>query len=414
MDNNRFSKRVTASLFERHDTDQWTTLIGGLLRRLELKPEDREKAKKEYEALADRIAQKLELQRNDVHIFPQGSMRTQTTISLQWPSKFDLDVVVRLEGPRFQAPNPEQMFEEFGKALEGNATVTGEPEAKRRCWRLNYPNERFYFDVTPAVNDQTHQLGSSLSVRDPDAGWSPSNPLEYADWFCERADKRFPFQLRMSKIAVEARTQIDPLPDDEVGLDDILRRTVQLIKLHRDTVYRGTSDEKQAVMPISVIVVTTVTHAYEKLLAERANEFKSPIEVVLELIDMMPSQIQRRGGEWHVSNPALPSENFADRWNSDNGARAREFTSWHSKLEADLEALLYQSDRMPREESIRNVFGPAGVEAWKASKPQKPNVLDGLLSSAGPAATNPKAPMQAGSSNTLGASDQRGSDNTIG
>lgn len=413
MDNNRFSKRVTASLLERREADQWTILIGDLLRRLELKPEDREKATKEYEALADRIAKKLDLQRNDVHIFPQGSMRTQTTISPQWPTKFDLDVVVHLRGPHYQAPSPEQMFEKFGVALKGYETVTGEPEAKRRCWRLNYPNERFYFDVTPAVNDQTHRQGSSLSVRDPDTGWSPSNPLEYADWFCERAEKRFPFQSRLVKFA-EARTQVDPLPEDKVGLDDILRRTVQLVKLHRDTVYRGESTEKQAVMPISVIIVTTLTHAYEKLLAERAHEFRSPIEVVLELIDMMPSQINKHDGNWHVSNPVLRSENFADRWNSDNGARAKEFFSWHRKLEGDVEALLHQSDRAPREESIRNVFGPAGVEAWKASKPQKPNVLDGLLSSAGPAATNPRAPMQSGSSNTLGTSNRGGSNNTIG
>lgn len=46
MDNNGFSKRLTASLIDRHETDQWTTLIGRLLRRLELKPEDREKAEK--------------------------------------------------------------------------------------------------------------------------------------------------------------------------------------------------------------------------------------------------------------------------------------------------------------------------------------------------------------------------------
>jgi hypothetical protein len=411
MDNNRFSKRLTASLLQRHETDQWTTLIARLLRRLELKLEDREKAEKEYEALADRIARKLDLPRHDVRIFPQGSMRTQTTISPQWPTKFDLDVVVHLEGPRYTAPDPEKMFEAFGKALEGHESLTGAPERKRRCWRLNYPNERFYFDVTPAVNDQTGLEGSSLSVRDPETRWSPSNPGEYANWFCERATKRFPFQSQLAKVALEARTQVDPLPDDEVGLDDILRRTVQLVKLHRDTIYRGAPAEKQAVMPISVIIVTLLTHAYEKLLAERAYEFHSPIEVVLELIEMMPSLVLLQGGKWYVRNPALPSENFADRWNDDFGAREREFRMWHKQLEHDLEALLHQSDRTPREDSIRSVFGPAGVEAWKASKP---NVLNGLLSSAGPAATNPKAPMRAGSSNTLGSASGRGSNNTIG
>lgn len=411
MDTTRFSKRVTASLLERHEVDQWATLIGTLLRRLELKPEDREKAKREYEALADRIARKLHLPRHDVHIFPQGSMRTQTTISPQWPTKFDLDVVVHLTGSLYRAPDPEQMFEEFGKALEGNEHVTGKPEARRRCWRLNYPHERFYFDVTPAVNDQTHCQGSSLSVRDPDTWWSPSNPEEYADWFCERANKRFPFQNRLIKVAVEARTTVDPLPDDDVGLDDILRRTVQLIKLHRDTIYRGATTEKQDIMPISVIIVTLVTQAYEKLLAERAYEFTSPIEVVLELIDMMPSLIVHRDSKWFVQNPALPSENFADRWNGDNGAREKEFRAWHLKLESDLEALLHQSDRSAKEDSIRNVFGPAGVEAWRASKP---NVLNSLLATApGQSATNPKAPMRMGSSNTLGSNGGRGLSDTL-
>lgn len=413
MDKNRFSKRLTASLLERHETDQWTTLIGRLLRRLELKSEDRKKAEKEYEALADRIARKLDLPRHEVHIFPQGSMRTQTTISPQWPTKFDLDVVVHLKGPRYRTPDSEKMFEAFGRALEGHESLTGDPQEKRRCWRLNYPNERFYFDVTPAVNDQTGLQGSSLSVRDPDTRWSPSNPGEYANWFCEHANKRFPFQSRVAKVAVEARTQIDPLPDDEVGLDDILRRTVQLVKLHRDTIYRGASDEKQAVMPISVIIVTLLTLAYEKLLADRAYDVHSPIEVVLELIEMMPSMILSHDGKWYVPNPALPRENFADRWNDDFGAREREFRGWHKKLESDLEALLHQSDRTPREDTIRSVFGPAGVEAWKASKPEKPNVLNGLLSSAGSAATNPKAPMRAGSSNTLGSAIGRGSKHTI-
>lgn len=411
MDNNRFSKRLTASLLERHETDQWTTLIGQLLRRLELKPEDLEKAKKEYEALADRIARRLDLPRHDVHIFPQGSMRTQTTISPQWPTKFDLDVVVHLEGPRYQSPDPEKMFQVFGEALEGHEGLTGSPVAKRRCWRLNYPNERFYFDVTPAVDDQTGLQGSSLSVRDPDTYWSPSNPGEYANWFCERASKRFPFQTRLAEFSADARTQVDPLPDSEVGLDDILRRTVQLVKLHRDTIYRGEPAEKQSVMPISVIIVTLLTHAYEKLIAERAHSFNSPIEVVLELIELMPSMIEQHDGGWRVPNPSLPDENFADRWNDDHGAREREFRKWHKQLEGDLESLLHQSDRTPQEESIRRVFGPAGVEAWKASKP---NVLNGLRSSAGPAATNPKAPMRAGSSNTLASASGRGSNNMMG
>lgn len=395
-------KRVIASLNSRSEARQWEQLIGNLLRRLELDPADRARAEADYEKLAERVADKLSLPRHDVHIFPQGSMRTQTTISQRHPVKFDLDLIVKLTGPKYDSPNPEVMFAAFGRALEGNESVTGTPEKKRRCWRLGYPGKPYYFDLTPAVRDQTGQAGSSLSVRDPDTRWAPSNPEEFADWFCTNANLRFPFQVAVRKSQIEARTTVTPLPDGEVALDDILRRAVQLMKLHRDTLYWGADENKKMAMPISVIIVTLATRAYADLLSSRAHEFTSPIEVVLEVVDAMPSYIERGQHGWRVENPALAGENFADKWNTDGGARRAEFMRWHGKLETDLEALLYQNARVPSEDKVRSVFGPAGLEAWKASRP-KANVLDGLIASGMVASkTNPDRPVKTGSSNTLG------------
>ncbi|WP_298831322.1 nucleotidyltransferase [uncultured Piscinibacter sp.] len=400
--NPTLSKRLTEELAARSETQQWEELIANLLRRLELDANAKADAEADYGRLANSIAAKLSIPRHDVDIFPQGSMRTQTTISQRYPVKFDLDIVVKLSGPKYTSPDPEVLFAEFGKALGGNVSVTGEPKAKRRCWRLDYPNKPYYFDVTPAVADQTKRQGSSLSVRDPDTRWAPSNPVEFADWFCGWAEKRFPFQTRLIKAAAEARTTVTPLPDQPVALDDILRRGTQLMKLHRDTEYWGASEKKQEAMPISVIIVTLATHAYAELLKNRANEFSSPIEVLLALVEEMPKYIGRTNGAWRVENPKLSSENFADKWNTDGGVRQAEFMRWHKKLEADLEALLHQSYRQPTEDRIRAVFGSAGVEAWKASKP-KANVLDGLVASAaGHTRTNPSQPVKTGSSNTLG------------
>ncbi|MBS0552676.1 MAG: nucleotidyltransferase [Proteobacteria bacterium] len=396
------SKRIIASLNARSETRQWEDLIANLLRRLELDPEDRARAEDDYAELADRLAEKLTIPRHDVHIFPQGSMRTQTTISQRYPVNFDLDLVVKLSGPKYDLPNPEVMFESFGKALEGNEEVTGEPTAKRRCWRLPYPGKPYYFDLTPAVSDQTRRQGSSLSVRDPDTRWAPSNPEEFADWFCTHAAERFPFQALLPKSKVEARTTVTPLPDEEVGFDDILRRTVQLMKLHRDTLYWGVDEKKKEVMPISVIIVTLATRAYADLLAYRSNEFSSPIEVALALVEAIPTYIEKDHSGWRVENPKLESENFADKWNTDGGARHAEFMRWHVKLESDLDALLHQSHRAPSDDKIRNVFGTAGLEAWRASRP-KANVLDGLIgSAAGLTKSNPGKPVKTGSSNTLG------------
>ncbi|MCL6710924.1 nucleotidyltransferase [Pseudomonas sp. R2.Fl] len=394
------TERVTASLVTRNESRQWETLIGRLLRRLELDPDQRAQAETDYNDLALQLARQLDVPRHDVHIFPQGSMRTQTTISPQHPVKFDLDLVVKLTGPRYQNPDPEALFAAVGEALKGNEALTGKPEAKRRCWRLPYPNKRYYFDLTPAVRDQTGHAGSSLSVRDPDTRWAPSNPEEFADWFCTHANQRFPFQVTPRTAATMEHATVTPLPDDEIGLDDILRRAVQLMKLHRDTLYRGASESKQAAMPISVIIVTLATHAYAELLARRAREFSSPIEVALALVEAMPRYIGKSASGWRIENPKLAGENFADRWNSDGGERHAEFVHWHARLEGDLEALLYQSHRSPDEDRIRRVFGPAGVEAWKQSNPRAA-VLDGLIAS-GLEHTKTPATPRPGSSNTLG------------
>ena len=394
------SKRIFDSLIARQEEQQWEQLISNLLQRLELDPAAKEEATREYERLGDSIAAKLRLPRHNVIVSAQGSMRTQTTISPRYPVKFDIDIFVELAGPGYDTMQSEVMFQSFGKALEGDEALTGEREAKRRCWRLGYPGKPFYFDVTPAVRGSTY-AGGRLRVRDPDTTWAPTNPGEYADWFCTHAKERFVFATSMLKSeGVIARSGVEPLPAEPVGLDDILRRTVQLIKLHRDNTYWFADEKRKEAQPISVIIVTLVTHAYAELVQTNRTGFRSPLEVVLKLVEMMPDYIQWQNGKYSVPNPTLPLENFADRWNSDNHARAHEFKKWHNQLLSDLDILLHNNAKVAPEASVRAVFGSAGVEAWKASKP-KANVLDGLLASAG-SLTNPKAPVQPGSSDTLG------------
>ena len=177
------SKRIIDSLISRQEDQQWEELISSLLRRLELNAADKADAEREYEALGDSIAEKLSLPRHDVIVSPQGSMRTQTTIAPRYPVNFDIDIFVELAGPGYDTIGSETMFQKFGKALEGNEEVTGEREEKRRCWRLGYPGKPFYFDVTPAVRGSTY-AGGTLRVRDPDTQWAPTNPGEFAEWFC--------------------------------------------------------------------------------------------------------------------------------------------------------------------------------------------------------------------------------------
>jgi hypothetical protein len=342
-----------------------------------------------------------------VDVYPQGSMRTQTAIRPRGNAKFDIDIVVELAGPKYNNPDSEKMFADFGRALQGNEAVTGKPEPRRRCWRLQYPGESFYFDVTPAVADSTKFYGAGLRVRDPDTCWSPSNPKEFADWFSNHADRRFPFQTEMLEVnSVQMRKSIDPVPTDSVEIDDILRRAVQLMKLHRDNFYFYASDEQKESMPISVVIVTLATQMYEELWLTRQNGFRSPIEVVLAVVEGMPKFIHRdESGRFYVRNPRLASENFADRWNTDQGVRAREFMRWHRQLEVNLEALLTNEYSKSTEDKLRGVFGQAGVDAWNDSLGTTANMtplLKSLVKSSGVGLANPSVAIPVGrKTNTL-------------
>lgn len=402
----KLSERIIKSLTVNNATQSWEELMGGLLRRLELPKEVRADAKDAYQRLGNQIAARLRLEHVDVQVYSQGSMRTQTTIRPRSNENFDLDIVVELPGHLYQYnPDPEVMFKDFGEALEGNESVTGVPEAKRRCWRLSYPGKPFYFDVTPAVPDPFRYTGAELRVRDPDTRWSPTNPKDYADWFCERADKRFPFQSLPRYEVFKARANVEPLPDEQIGIDDILRRAIQLMKLHRTNVYWNAEDWRKAAQPISVIIVTLATHAFEHLYNSRRGSFTSAIEVVLAVVEDMPSYIDRLHGEFVVANPRLPTENFANKWNTDGGTRYREFSRWHKRLEEDLEALLLGDAKSADEARIRSVFGNDGVEAWKdrfksESQGRSQGVLAGLL--AADTTRNLSTVVPSGSKGTLG------------
>lgn len=395
---------VLESLSARNENQHWEEFIARMLEKLELTSAKHAAAVACYEELGRHVSRKLGIGETDAHVVVQGSMRTQTTVAGDGREKFDLDIVVKLSGRQFEGlQDSEDFFQNFGASLYG-IQGAGDPKAKSRCWRLQYPGEPFYFDVTPAIPTAKEIYGTNLKVRDPETVWSPSNPEEFAEWFCKIADKRFAFQDRMvtEGLAVEARTTVDPVPRATVGLDDILRRLVQLMKLHRDGYYKKLPEERGDARPISVILVTLATRAYDQMVTTERNKYSSAMEVALEVIERMPQFIRRDGKMAFVDNPAMPGlkgENFADRWNKDDGVREREFKVWHGQLVADLEALFSEEYSKRSENRIHAVFGEAGVKAWKDSQP---SVLNGLLASAPiQPRSQPLAPRATGSKDTL-------------
>lgn len=395
------SALIAKSLLARNEESQWESFIVSMLKKLELSAENQAKAERRYAQFGHHIATKLGVNDDDVHVVVQGSMRTQTTIAGDGREKFDLDVVVKLSGPRFiQLKDSAGFFQDFGDALRG-LDGAGVPEPKNRCWRLPYPGEPFYFDVTPAIPLSHDITGTDLRVRDEETVWSPSNPEEFANWFCAIANKRFRLARAINKAMLDS-VKIDPLPQEAVGIDDVLRRMVQLMKLHRDSYYKKQSDTRRAAKPISVILVTLAAKSYDEIAMSGNYVASSAIEVALELVARLPRFIEA-GREIRIENPAMTGaygENFAEKWNTDGGLRAREFATWHSALERDLEALFSEEYSKRSENRVRAVFGEFGVKAWKES--QGSGILASLRATApGIASTQPAAPRSPASRNTL-------------
>jgi hypothetical protein len=150
--------------------------------------------------------------------------------------------------------------------------------------------------------------------------------------------------------------------------------------------------------PISVILVTLATWAYKTAYVNR-HTYSNSIEVLLDVVERMPDYIEFDGREYTVSNPSHDDENFAERWNEDEGKRAGAFYRWHKQLKVDLTALFADSYSRGHEDRVRKIFGQYGIDAWKASiAPATNGLLNSLMKSApGGERKNPVSPVPPGS-----------------
>jgi hypothetical protein len=113
--------------------------------------------------------------------------------------------------------------------------------------------------------------------------------------------------------------------------------------------------------PISVIIVTLLTQCYEGL-ADNGETYSHPIQLLTDLAELLPGMIEERNGEYWVANPTVEGENFAERWNQDEGERKTAFDNWCDLLIDDLRSVLKETDEKKIQERVRKVFGCTGAD----------------------------------------------------
>jgi len=342
-----------------------------------VRPEEIAEAVDAYKEVAKHLVAKLHWPDEAIKILPQGSASTQTLIrSPNANEKFDIDAVCRVDISRVTARNPMGFFLAIGEALQELKAT-----AKKRCWNIPFINRPFYLEFTPSVPLDTvpqqtldamapryraapEYRSTALAVVDcPTESWKTSNPQGITKWVDDTSKLHLIRQMVMDAAFAEAAANITPVPEQEVEITDTLRVAIRLFKRHRDIcVRRGIIDAE--FKPISIIIVTRLTTCYRGL-AELRRSFDHPVEVLAELASLMPHLVLKLNGEYRVDNPTVEGENFAERWNQDDGERYEAFVAWCEALAADLKLILEATDPQQISKRVREAFGipPARAES---------------------------------------------------
>jgi hypothetical protein len=310
---------------------QFTGVLEGVCRVLELTPAQMEIAEQRYQAIGKWLAEGDAPFLQTSVIYPQGSIALQTTVRPIAQNEYDVDLVCLMPMALSGLP-PAALKKVIGDRLAFHGRYRDMLEEKPRCWRINYANE-FHLDITPSIPNPGCGNGGELvpdrSLRD----WKATNPKGYRRWFEERAALQPSILLYETQMA-EKRAEVEALPGPS-SFKGILRRCVQLFKRHRDIFFLTRSPE---LAPISIILTTLAARSYAHCVSR--NRYETELDVLVDVLRNMVAFVERVsvGGrqQYVIWNETTQGENFAEKWNA-NPRLPEAFFNWQRQALQDFQ-----------------------------------------------------------------------------
>ena len=318
----------------------------------------------------------------ELSIYPQGSFRLGTVVRPirdGIEASYDIDLVCELPIEKHWT-NPRSVKLMVGNRLKEHGTYRKLlDEEGKRCWTLEYAEQDgigFHLDVLPSVPDPRPPLDTAIAITNKQGNvytWSASDPKGYGLWFDRQNKAAFEFVRTAQKRAILVESaniyaSIDDVPDALVHTS--LQRSIQLMKRHRDIMFDKEQNNKYA--PISVIITTLAAQFYQN----EPDIYSALYNIVTQLHahavlvengtvnrSLVPHSPIKRSpdGGWYIGNPVNPKENFADRWQEDNHARARAFFRWVAALKETLFNILEEPHLNVLREQLSATLGAAVV-----------------------------------------------------
>ncbi len=325
-----------------------------------------------------------ELARYNPIIKPQGSFILGTMIKpISDDDDLDIDLVCELS-KKNASWTQFDLKKIVGDQLKANKKMDDLlDEEGRRCWTLKYRqqsdnvNEKYHMDILPAITmegynvilDEAKTFSAkevnklSISITDKESenyytstipeNWHKSNPFGYAKWFFSKAT------LQQSRKMYSLNESVRPVPNFQKERFP-LQRVVQILKRHRDIFYKDKSEKERKSKPISIIITTLASRAYqgEKDILEALNKVINSMHNYIE--DHNPNTGENE--KW-IGNPINNLENFADKW-KDFPERETHFYDWLDKVKKDIQDIKSQADRGISfiNESMNKPFGEKLIE----------------------------------------------------
>ena len=329
--------------------ESWETVLFRAAHDMSLTEAQYELIQARYSLLQDILNVEDEPLLKGAHIFVQGSIRLHTTIKPAPDAEdematIDADAIVWL--PHTGDATALEVLAALERRVSKGTRVHEPVQPLRRGVRIVYGDEDpgFHIDITPARNAPGNggfNGEGHLQVPDRVTGWKASSPRPYSTWLAnvsaEQVVIAYAASLKARDMVFAEATQ-DPLPEYADYIDaNPLRAAIKLLKRNRDT--WAIRENKTNVKPISAIITTLASRAYEDVVLQSRRHPMRPIEVLIALVDRMPLLIEGSAGNYQVCNPEDPGENFAEKWNRPNGegdSYRRAFFSWHAQATQDM------------------------------------------------------------------------------
>lgn len=329
--------------------ESWETVLFRAAHDMSLTKAQYELIEARYSLLQDILNVEDEPLLKDAHIFIQGSIGLKTTIKPAPDAEdematIDADAIVWL--PHVGNATALEVLAALERRVRKGTRVHEPVQQLRRGIRIVYGDENpgFHIDITPARNAPgNHSFNGKGHLQVPDrlTGWKSSSPRPYSTWLAKVSAEQIAVtsiaSLEARHMVVDAATQ-DPLPEYADYIDaNPLRAAIKLLKRNRDT--WAIREDKADVKPISAVITTLASRAYESVVLESRRRPMRPIEALIALVDRMPLQIGGATGNYRVCNPEDPNENFAEKWNRPDGEGDRyrnAFFAWHAQASQDV------------------------------------------------------------------------------